>query len=1005
MSDRKQLKFGVLAAIVVILGLGAWWLGANKDDSGTATAEQGATKQLDLGARPVNSEPLDSGTLLLRADKAVVSGTILDDQGRGIAGATVCAWADQSALRGAGDGRPRCVKSEHDGHYRLEDLWPVPTSIGAGAPEFRPGRWSERVDGRVRYELRLHPGQEVRDTNITLERGGVAIRGVVKDISGGVIDGALVGVGERWGFNSSSFVAALSDDEGRFELWTDPGVASLNAQAQGYASARTDSAAPTEQAEIFMTPESTITGTVVHAETGAPVPHATVVAKGARFASGGRGAAITDGEGQFQITGLEPGVYDVIATTDELYGETVEQIHLGLAQAAEGTIVMAHPAASLTGKVVIAETGAPCTDGSVRLDAKDLRQSSPIDEQGGVVVRALLPGEYEVEIRCDGYMTEPRYEPIIITDQNLIEVEWRVHTGLAIRGVVVDSNGDALANIHVRAAPKLKPGADPRGQQTSSWGRQTEADGSFELQGLLPGSYELTAASADYPGLDEPLLVELSEAADLEGVRLELPATGRLVGIVRDEAGAGVAGISVSVRGIDSHSSETTQTGDDGRFVFERLRPGGARVRAHGGWFEDMRAPGSSDDDVQGEVVDIAEGHEAEVELVVETRNGTISGRVVDGDGGPVTDAFIDATRISDSAAAGASSARGSLRWGWGRKPMLSDHDGAFELRDLSEGSYMLRAYRKGGGEAIVEDVEVGASGVVLTIVETGQIAGKVVFAGGQTSPERFEVRVVDKAAAFTRRDSFFRSQGVFAMRELPPGTYEIAVSATGGAASTTVELAAGASVDDVQIELQAMITVTGRLVDADTRAPVPGHRVTISARNGSMNFGLDDKGEQRDVSGADGRFEVEDVPTGRVNMMILPRDFTADSDYGWNHRSLTLAAEPSPLDIGDIELLVSRLDKRETGGDLGFKTKPNGPEVEPEDEQFEVAVIRPGGPAAASGLAPGDQITAVDGRGVTGLDSHRYNKLTRAPPGTKIQLTIEGKPEVTIVLGPPVEW
>lgn len=1010
MSDRNPSSIGIIAVLAALLGLISCVIAIERcaeQDPATASADSTSTQLVDARTTPP-LEPGDSALDLRNANKAVISGTIRDAQGSAIAGATVCAWANQSRLRGIDDGRPRCTTSEHDGHFRLEGLWAVPTSISANAPEFQPGEWSERVEGRRRLELPLHPGQETRDIVITLAAGGVPVRGVVKDISGGVIDGALVSASKGQWFGMSRRAVTVTDDEGRFELWAEPGESSLYAQADGYASARTDCAAPTELAEIFMTPESTISGTIVHAQTGAPVSGAEVTARGQRFFGRGFGAAVSNDAGQFRITGLEPGVYDLTGTTDDLYGEAIEQVHLGLAEDAEDTLVTMHPAFSITGTVVIAETGEPCTEGSVRVESTPAsdgtRRWSAIDERGGVLLRGLLPGGYTVEVTCDGYLAQPHYKPLVLTDQSLVDVEWRVRGGLAIRGVVVDSSGHELEQIHVRATAKPKPGEAPRPRQTSNLGDETEADGNFELRGLLPGSYELSAGGSDYPSLEEPELVELGESADLEGVRLVLPATGRLIGIVRDEHGGGVAGVSVSVSQIDRRANESTRTGDDGRFVFAHLPTGSSRVRAHVGWSTDLRAPGTTDDDVQGEVVEIDQDREAEVELVVAGRNGTISGRVVDSDGGPVTDAFIDATRMSDSAAAGSSGGRGSLRWGWDRQPVLTDFDGAFTLRELSEGSYMIRAYRKGGGEAIVEQVALGSTGVVLTIVQTGQIAGKVVFADGG-SPDRFTVQLTDKAAALSLSDGFFRTEGAFAMRELPPGTYQVSVSTTGGSAQTTVELAAGASIDDLTIELQGKITVEGRLIDADTGVPVPGYRVSIGDRSGAMMFGLGDSGDQRNVSDAEGHFEVEDAPTGPVRLTIVPRDFANQGDYGWSSRNLKLAAAPELQNIGDIDLLASRLGPRETHGDIGFKPKRTGPEVEAEDAYFEVAVIRPGGPADASGLALGDRITKVDGREVTGLDSHRYNGLTRAPPGTELELTIEGKQAVTIVIGPPLDW
>ncbi len=123
-------------------------------------------------------------------------------------------------------------------------------------------------------------------------------------------------------------------------------------------------------------------------------------------------------------------------------------------------------------------------------------------------------------------------------------------------------------------------------------------------------------------------------------------------------------GVAVSAVLTDAWSSDGVSTNDDGRFVFEHLRTGTHRVTVQIDWLDSMRAPGTNDDDVQGELVAIAEGQTAEVELVVERRSGIIRGRVLDGDGGPVRDAFVDATRISDSAAS--SPARSRMRMHWG---------------------------------------------------------------------------------------------------------------------------------------------------------------------------------------------------------------------------------------------------------------------------------------------------------------------------------------------------
>jgi hypothetical protein len=85
---------------------------------------------------------------------------------------------------------------------------------------------------------------------------------------------------------------------------------------------------------------------------------------------------------------------------------------------------------------------------------------------------------------------------------------------------------------------------------------------------------------------------------------------------------------------------------------------------------------------------------------------------VVDAAGKPVNDAFISAARESDAAGSTHSSVE-ATRWGdWDSDsvPVLTSTDGTFAVTKLAPGSYSLRAYRKGGGEAVAEHVAVGTT-------------------------------------------------------------------------------------------------------------------------------------------------------------------------------------------------------------------------------------------------------------------------------------------------------
>ena len=213
-------------------------------------------------------------------------------------------------------------------------------------------------------------------------------------------------------------------------------------------------------------------------------------------------------------------------------------------------------------------------------------------------------------------------------------------------------------------------------------------------------------------------------------------------------------------------------TADDGSFEMKAVRPGALRIVAQRGWSNDMRAPGTTDDDVQGERVQVVAGEVATVELVVEEQFGKITGKIVDADGAPVDDAFVHTTRESDSAAANEKGSRANVRWGqWNRTPSLTEQDGSFALDELEIGKHTVMAMRKGGGEGVVEHVETGATGVVITLAEGGSIAGKVALSSGG-APKRFTVSLEERSQGVWRSidpavDVFDR-EAVFVRETLP---------------------------------------------------------------------------------------------------------------------------------------------------------------------------------------------------------------------------------------------
>lgn len=1007
---RRALSVALLVGLAVVVGLALWMVrGGGGGDGGDArsdaavTADGGGAGSLSGAQKRAKGAKPDLAT----AAKAAVSGTVRDPEGRAIADAQVCAMPNQGRLEGLRVRELPCTTTGPDGYYRLEGLWPVPTAVHASAAEHQPRRWIEQIDGRWEGQLELVAGQTREQVDIVLPTGGALVEGVIKDIAGGAIEGAEVQVEGSWMVRGRARGSAVgrTDAEGAFAIWASPGDVMVSARIEGYAEGSTPARAPGEFVELFLTPESVLVGRVVHAQTGEGVAGATVDS-GGRFAPAGSGlgTARTDEQGNFRIDGLAPGTFKPTAESDSLRGEAAEQVHLGLGETSSPVEIRVHPGGYVEGQVVIASaTGEPepCAGGNVSL-SMDHQESywQPIEAEGMVHFRGVLPGTYRVSVSCTDMLSEETYAELEVgtEPEALVGLVWEVREGLAIRGEVVDSTGQPVDEVRVVARALQDPKAAKA--RRVNQGTQSNPDGSFELGGLLPGRYELDAGEGwrGQAGPEEPTIIEL-EGGDVSGVRIEMPVTGTVRGVVVDENERPVSGASVVANQTGAYEASRGRTDDEGRFELLGVRVGEVRVEAQasasffGG--QSMRAPGTTDDDVQGEVVAVRADAVAEVRLVVESRDGRIQGRVVDQDGGPVVDAFVEVERMSDRAGASMAQARRRVRWSWDSEPVLTDPDGAFEIGELAEGRFLVRAHRRGGGEAVVEGVEVGST-VELVIESPGELAGTVIVEGGEP-PERFELVVRDAEQGTRYTDSFLRTGGAWRLSRVSAGSYEISVSSAQGTATTEVELGAGEVREGIELRLSPRIELSGRLVDIDSGEPVPGGTVIIRSRSRGRAAPDPDRGN---VSGADGRFVLHEVPPGQVMVTVFFRGAGQEGRYTGGNIARTIEPEPLEQDLGDIELVRARMGPGERGGDLGFTLESRKPGVDPGESKQIVAFIRPGGPATATELAVGDVIERVDGHEVGGEYVSRWYALTQVAPGTKLSLGVAGGKTVELVVG-----
>lgn len=997
MNKRSNKPWLILAAVVAVALLGWLW---SSGDSATDPEKESMLANAGAGPGGAAKSPVDlrsggsrdDGLSPLKAGRGSVGGTVTDEQGKPIAKATVCAHP-YSAEIGGRDRKPKCVQAEANGRYRIEGLFPVPYFVDASAPRFLARSYEKDRDPKVR----ITAGSHRKGIDIQLEGGAVEFSGVVKDISGGVIEGAMVQTGRTWARGANNGTAfTQTDEEGRFSLWARAGSQRVLAQAEGYSQRSERGRVPGYEFEIFLTPESVLVGRVVSASDGTPVEGVRI--KPEKWTEN---LAFTDADGHFRVEGLSPGRYKPSAQGSHGYGEAVESVQLGLGETSESVEIVLHPAALIEGTVVLAgPDGTPCKDANATLVNSETKESHRgiARPEGVIVFKGVLPGKYEPSVSCKGYVAREDYDPIEVGTESIDGLVWKVDEGRSLSGRVVGAPSEALARGTVKAEMTDAPA---RAQRTSQWGQPIEPDGSFKIEGLLPGKYKLTANVPDHPPLPEPVEATISEAADTADIEITLSAGGAIRGVVKDEDGVAVVSADIRAKG-PSRRWQSVNTDDAGAFEITGMQPGEYRVTAQRGWGENMRKPGTSDDDVQGESAVVVAGEVAEVELLVESRGASIAGTVVDEDGGPIPDAFIRAERESDSAAAAASGNRASARWGggWNAQPVLTDADGAFTIDGLSEGKYTVQAFRRGGGEGFTEHVDVGSTDARVEISPTGRISGKAVLADGSI-PDQFKVTIRDKETEYSRTESYFRTGGLWSADELPPGTFTISVDASDAGGEAKVPLAEGENKDGIEVELTAKVTVTGSVVDLETGEPIPGYTVTMKPRTGGFSFSGRSTGDKLDVTDEQGKFEVASAPVGRVQIVLMPASWE-DEDYSLRFMHTTIGNE-NPFELPPLKVAKSRVKRREQPGDLGWTLKQAEAEQEWEEAPLQVGVVRPGGPAAEAGIEVGDVIEKVDGHDVTGDQRSAFGTLTRAPAGTKLRIGLVDKEDVTLIVGKPL--
>ncbi|MFV8755540.1 MSCRAMM family protein [Nannocystaceae bacterium ST9] len=795
---------------------------------------------------------------------------------------------------------PIDVACDDQGHWSIASLVPGRYAISATAIDHLPA-W--------RPELVVEPGAELSGLDLVLEPGGSRLAGNVRDLTGGVIEGAriqLTPVGGLSRLRERESFFALSDGEGRYALQVPEGRFRVQASHADYTKAQVvlELGEGSRTHDFELVPMGVIEGVVLRASDRSPVAEASVgwsrelskwLPRGERATLLERGGSITtDAQGRFRIRGLAPGTLLIHARAPGLASDAPTPVPIAIAEHVEGVEILVGTAVDLRGRVVAADdadtgiAGAEIGLGS----ALGPGGSAIADGEGRFVIHGVLPGGYELFAEAEGWLPQLPPTRVSVSPDRNDELVVALARGQAIRGRVEPATN---AEIGIELEPERVGGGMAMNMAmmmtSSTIVTSDPATGEFELSPIQPGSYTLVAKAADGRGGRLEVEVGPSGAQDVV-IRLEPRA--KLAGIVRDGRGKPVAGASVIARKLaDDDSSlrvvvdgreltaSQAPTSDEGRYELLGLDAGKWRIEvidAQGdalAWADGTRKPL----ELELRAAETREGFD----LSVEARDGVITGTVRDAEGQPVADAWVSATFVpglpepepqpepgegesrsememvvgTDSGLAGAAA----------MPPTLTDAEGRFRFEGLRRGPHVLIAESIGqaGGVAKVTKTEVVPDAdVLLELAPLGRVEGKVT---GDPDEDCIARDCVVRISGPTQRSGKVH-EASFEFDRLEPGRYVVSIETKTGGSQVEVEVEAGDTAS-VELAIQRFARAKGRVLDAEGQ-PVVGATILVgeSPEEGSIEI-RDDGSKEPIVTDAEGRFDVAVAPGPRVIIAI----------------------------------------------------------------------------------------------------------------------------------------
>ncbi len=434
----------------------------------------------------------------------VVTGKITDKRGTPIQGALVELFDPNfSAYLEEKDKRPLMqVMSGGGGEYGFDKIsfsgFEVKVSAAGYATQIKQAmQWETKRQSEINFEL--GPGYEVSGVTLGPDKNP--------------LPGVHLVANRANSRKYKSTGTALSGQDGSFTITgLAEGLFAVRGFCDGYTDGRNARVRSGDKDVIVMLrPQGGLAGTVRDQKTGTPVKsyNLTVFRKRRKMAQQKTNIIqqITAEDGQYEVTGLDPGLYSVEIAAKGYANCSSEQVTVSQGEVLPGVDVFMNKGGSVTGKVVSPD-GSPIPNVNMQLrfnhyidmdlfqffstvdsDTGDTGKKAVSDSKGIFTKTLIKPGVYQV------HLTHPGYTELSINDVTVFADEnqstdlgvLQLKRGGTVKGKTVDHVGRAMPGVMVSLSRK-----DGFHRQVMS-----DKDARFAFAHLEPGEYSVTGQSTN----------------------------------------------------------------------------------------------------------------------------------------------------------------------------------------------------------------------------------------------------------------------------------------------------------------------------------------------------------------------------------------------------------------------------------------------------------------------------------------------------------------------------